>query len=63
MNFRDLHVAGDPLLMINVWDVGGAKMMHALGAKALATSSAAQAFTLGLPDNGSIGRDAALAHA
>ena len=38
-------------------------MMHALGAKALATSSAAQAFTLGLPDNGSIGRDAALAHA
>jgi len=63
MNFRALHLPGDPLLMINVWDAGGAKMMHALGAKALATSSAAQAFTLGRPDGGTISRDEALAHA
>ena len=62
-SFRDLHVRGDPLLMINVWDAGGAKMMHALGAKALATSSAAQAFTLGRPDGGTISRDEALTHA
>lgn len=63
MSFRALHVPGDPLLMINVWDAGGAKMMHALGAKALATSSAAHAFTLGRPDGGTISRDEALAHA
>ena len=63
MTFRDLHIPGDPLLMINVWDIGGAKMMHALGAKALATSSAAQAFTLGRPDGGTITLDEALAHA
>ena len=63
MTFRDLHRPGDPTLMINVWDMGSAKMMHALGAKALATSSAAHAFTLGLPDGGTLDRDAALAHA
>ena len=38
-------------------------MMAAAGAKALATSSAAHAFTLGRPDGGSISRDEALAHA
>ena len=63
MTFRDLHSPGDPLLMINVWDMGTAKMMHSLGARALATSSAAHAYTLGLPDGGTLDRDAALAHA
>lgn len=63
MTFRSLHQPGNPLLMINVWDMGTAKMMHALGAKALATSSAAHAYTLGLPDGGTLDRDAALAHA
>ncbi|SEW14156.1 2-Methylisocitrate lyase, PEP mutase family [Cognatiyoonia koreensis] len=62
-SFRDLHRPGDPLLMINVWDMGTAKMMHKLGAQALATSSAAHAYTLGLPDGGTLDRDAALAHA
>jgi 2-methylisocitrate lyase-like PEP mutase family enzyme len=38
-------------------------MMSALGAKALATSSAAHAFTLGRPDMGGVTRDEALAHA
>jgi len=63
MTFRDLHTPGTPLLMINVWDKGTAKMMHAMGAKALATSSGAHAYTLGLPDGGTLDRDAALAHA
>lgn len=62
-SFRDLHKPGTPLLMINVWDRGTAKMMHALGAKALATSSAAHAYTLGKPDGGTLDRDAALSHA
>lgn len=61
--FRALHVKGDPCLMVNVWDRGSAKMMAAMGAKALATSSAAHAFVLGRPDGGTLTRDEALAHA
>ena len=61
--FRALHVKGDPVLMVNVWDRGSAKMMQAMGAKALATSSAAHAFTMGRPDGGTVTRDEALAHA
>jgi 2-methylisocitrate lyase-like PEP mutase family enzyme len=49
--------------MVNVWDKGSAKMMEAMGAKALATSSAAHAFTMGLPDGGTLTRDAAMSHA
>lgn len=61
--FRALHVPGDPFVLANVWDIGSAKVMAALGAKALATSSAAHAFTLGLPDGGTVSRDQALDHA
>ena len=61
--FRALHVTGDPVLMVNVWDRGSAKMMQAMGAKALATSSAAHAFTQGRPDGGTLTRDEALTHA
>lgn len=59
--FGDLHKAGC-FVIPNPWDVGSARMMAALGAKALATSSAAHAFTLGRADMG-ISRDEALAHA
>ena len=38
-------------------------MLAGLGAKALATSSSAHAFTLGRPDNGHVSREEALAHA
>jgi len=62
-DFRALHQPGTPLVMINVWDQGSAKVMHHLGAKALATSSAAHAYTLGMPDGGYLTRDQALAHA
>lgn len=61
--FRNLHVKGAPFVLANVWDAGSAKVLAALGAKALATSSAAHAFTLGRPDGGTISRDEALAHA
>ncbi len=61
--FRALHIKGDPFILFNVWDRGSAKMMQALGAKALATSSAAHAFTMGRPDGGTLTRDEALAHA
>ncbi|TMV79561.1 isocitrate lyase/phosphoenolpyruvate mutase family protein, partial [Thioclava sp. BHET1] len=62
-DFRALHRPGQPFILVNVWDAGSARMMAALGAQALATSSAAQAFTLGRPDGGTITRDEALAHA
>ncbi|SLN60004.1 isocitrate lyase/PEP mutase family protein [Roseisalinus antarcticus] len=61
--FRALHVPGDPFILANAWDRGSARMLEALGAKAIATSSAAHAFTLGRPDGGTITRDEALAHA
>ena len=54
MTFRDLHRPGDPFVLANAWDIGSAKVLAALGAAAIATSSAAQAFTLGRPDGGTI---------
>jgi 2-methylisocitrate lyase-like PEP mutase family enzyme len=60
--FHDLHQSGC-FVIPNPWDRGSAMMMAALGAKALATSSAAHAFTLGRPDLGGVTRDEALAHA
>jgi 2-methylisocitrate lyase-like PEP mutase family enzyme len=60
--FHDLHQSGC-FVMPNPWDMGTARMMAASGAKALATSSAAHAFTLGRPDMGGVSRDEALAHA
>lgn len=60
--FHDLHQRGC-FVIPNPWDRGSARMMAALGAKALATSSAAHAFTLGRPDLGGVSRDEALAHA
>jgi 2-methylisocitrate lyase-like PEP mutase family enzyme len=49
--------------LANAWDVGSARVLAALGAEAIGTSSAAHAFTLGRPDAGLITRDEALAHA
>ena len=60
--FWDLHQQGC-FVIPNPWDQGSARMMAALGAKALATSSAAHAFTLGRADGGTVSRDEALAHA
>jgi 2-methylisocitrate lyase-like PEP mutase family enzyme len=60
--FEDLHRSGC-FVIPNPWDMGSARMMAALGAKALATTSAGFAFTLGRPDMGHVSRDEALAHA
>ena len=60
--FHDLHQSGC-FVIPNPWDAGSARMMAAAGAAALATSSAAHAFTLGRPDMGGVSRDEALAHA
>jgi 2-methylisocitrate lyase-like PEP mutase family enzyme len=60
--FRALHVAGDPLLLPNPWDVGSARVLASLGYQALATTSGGFAATLGRFD-GSVTRDEAIAHA
>lgn len=61
--FRELHRPGEPFILANAWDAGSAKMLAALGAAAIGTSSAAHAFTLGRPDGGHVSRDEAMAHA
>ena len=60
--FRILHEQGC-FVIPNPWDIGSARMMAAAGAKALATSSAALAFTLGRPDMGRVTREESLKHA
>jgi 2-methylisocitrate lyase-like PEP mutase family enzyme len=49
--FRALH-EGQPFVIPNPWDAGSARMLEALGFKALATTSSGFAFTLGRPDGG-----------
>ncbi|MBM7067320.1 isocitrate lyase/phosphoenolpyruvate mutase family protein [Actibacterium sp. 188UL27-1] len=61
--FRALHLPRQPFILANIWDIGSARMMAALGARALATSSSAYGFTIGRPDMGQLSRDEALAHA
>lgn len=56
---RSLHRVGDPLVLVNVWDAASARRVEAAGARALATSSAAIAASLGVPDDNTM--DPALA--
>jgi 2-methylisocitrate lyase-like PEP mutase family enzyme len=48
--FRKLHVAGDPLIIFNVWDAGTAKVAAEAGSKAIATGSYAVALGNGFDD-------------
>jgi 2-methylisocitrate lyase-like PEP mutase family enzyme len=47
--FRALH-AGEPFVIPNPWDAGSARVLEALGFRALATTSSGFAFTLGRRD-------------
>ena len=50
-DFRALHTNPEkPLLLANIWDVGGARIVESLGAKAIATTSAGVAWSLGYAD-------------
>jgi len=51
VDFRALH-EGEAFVIPNPWDAGSARVMEALGFKALATTSAGFAFTLGRLDGG-----------
>jgi 2-methylisocitrate lyase-like PEP mutase family enzyme len=49
--FEALH-QGEPFVIPNPWDVGSARVLEALGFRALATTSSGFAFTLGRRDGG-----------
>jgi 2-methylisocitrate lyase-like PEP mutase family enzyme len=48
--FASLHVKGDPLILYNIWDAGGAKALEEVGAKAIATGSRSVALAHGYND-------------
>jgi 2-methylisocitrate lyase-like PEP mutase family enzyme len=52
--FDQLHEGPEPLLLPNAWDAGSARLMESLGAKAVATTSAGVAWTLGYPDGNAL---------
>jgi len=54
--FHALHAvdAAGPLLLANAWDAGSARLAQAAGARAIATSSAAVAWSHGWPDGGAL---------
>jgi 2-methylisocitrate lyase-like PEP mutase family enzyme len=58
--FRALH-GGEPFVIPNPWDGGSARVLAALGFRALATTSSGFAFTLGRLD-GSVTLDEVAAH-
>jgi len=59
--FRALHEGKSAFVVANAWDGGSARLLAGIGFQALATSSSAQANTLGRRD-GAVTRDEALAH-
>ena len=48
--FRQLHNLGQPLLLVNAWDAASARLLESSGVRAIATTSAAMAWSLGYPD-------------
>jgi 2-methylisocitrate lyase-like PEP mutase family enzyme len=62
-SFAALHVAGDPVVLYNVWDAGSARAVAAAGAKAIASGSASVAMANGFPDGEAVPMDFALANA
>ncbi|SCF29895.1 2-Methylisocitrate lyase, PEP mutase family [Micromonospora viridifaciens] len=60
LHFRSLHIPGEPLVLVNAWDAASARIVAAAGARAVATTSAGVAWSLGAPDGDTLGRDAAV---
>jgi 2-methylisocitrate lyase-like PEP mutase family enzyme len=61
--FAALHVAGDPLILFNIWDAGSAQAVAKAGAKAIASGSASVAGAFGAQDGEDVSLDDALANA
>lgn len=60
--FGNLHVPGDPLILVNIWDAGSARAVAAAGARALATGSYGVAGAQGIPDGEEFSLDKAIAN-
>ncbi|MET8041577.1 isocitrate lyase/phosphoenolpyruvate mutase family protein [Micromonospora sp. NPDC005215] len=58
--FRSLHTPGSPLVLVNAWDAASARIVATAGARAVATTSAGVAWSLGVSDGDVLGRDAAV---
>jgi 2-methylisocitrate lyase-like PEP mutase family enzyme len=58
--FTALHIPGDPIVLPNAWDASSAWVIAGAGAKAIATSSAACAWSIGRADGNRMSRDDAL---
>jgi 2-methylisocitrate lyase-like PEP mutase family enzyme len=58
---RQLHRGPRILILLNVWDVAGARLIESMGLPAVATSSAGVARSLGYPDGERISRSEMLA--
>ncbi|MBF9069360.1 isocitrate lyase/PEP mutase family protein [Streptacidiphilus fuscans] len=59
--FRALHVPGRPLVLPNAWDAASAALVAKAGAKAVATTSAGVAWSLGFGDGGHLDRATGIA--
>ena len=59
--FRSLHIPGTPLVLVNAWDALSARLAEQAGSRAVATTSAAVAWSLGAPDGDALDRDEAIA--
>ena len=54
MNFKQLHAGPDLLILPNAWDAISARVIANAGAKAIATSSAAVAWSHGYADGNAL---------
>jgi len=61
ISLRQMHRGTKPLLLPNVWDVASARIIEEAGFRAVATTSAGIAFSLGYPDGQRISREEMLA--
>jgi len=58
--FRALHARGELLVLPNAWDAGSAALIESCGARAIATTSAAVAWSHGYPDGEKLPKQALL---
>ncbi|MEV7005782.1 isocitrate lyase/phosphoenolpyruvate mutase family protein [Streptosporangium sp. NPDC051022] len=58
--FQSLHGGDEPLTLVNAWDVASALLVEEAGGRAVATTSAGVAWSLGAPDGDRLNRDRAL---
>src|SRR6185295_8006657 len=59
--FRRLHTGPQPLVLVNAWDAGSARVLEHAGAPAIATTSAGMAWSLGYADGERVPPDELLA--